>query len=920
MTENVLKPAYNAGVVTPVNAVGNAARMVTGFPDLPRLEFQHVKEAEMLSPEWFAQNASTGLAAVGPYVLAGKFACRTMRAGGTMLALEGGAGRLAASEFAGNMMGAVVLDGFRDVHKGETRLGNMIGGATAFGIFGGLNPLTANLNLAARIGTRMAVGSTGASTAVVASDLISTGKLPDSKRLSNAALSGAFMNSVLPPAQNRVGKAFDHFESRIVGSTPVSRFVSDYNLAGSPNSPLSRSLAQFSQELPLMNVRTKPGAGGSNTIDMDAALLSGLRSPHEPTRVIAQEQAARHIGERLASTYRSRHGIPEGVLTNTGIETALRQGRLEVHVKDSHGVEQPLLNPSIRHVPEIGANALDVHLAPDFIIPPAGTKPIDLRATPPKQVIAEWPIQNLPEGITLQPGQFVLASTSERIVLPAGPEPHWHGHPPLIGDINSRSSIARMGIEVHQTAPTLNSGTNNRITLEIVNNSPMPITLRPGEAIASIVFRTLTGHPEGVRQTSHFNGQQTPNGLRARNTNLEGTPLRQTEAAPVSVSSTAPGSAAHDAVAGSGQGSRADSAVPRGAGSTAADAAAFQPPVVPRSGNPARLGRSALETVPPDVLAQIHDTPPPAGTGQSSRGDGVVPRGTEIPSSGQTSTRGDLTVAQQGQPVVGRTPVSGTDGWQPPVTPGAVNTTRLGRSALETAPPEVLAQIHDTPPTAGTGQNPRGDGVVPRGTETPSSVLTSARGDLTVAQQGQPVVGRTPASSGSDRWQPAVTPSAVNTTRLGRSALETAPADALARIHDTPPPPGTGRSSRGDAVVPRTSEAPNTGQTSGKGDLTVAQHGETVVGSTPASGAGSLQPPVTSRPVETTRLGRSALNTVPPEVLAQIHDAPPPTGTGQSSRGDAVVPRGNDSTTPGVTSGSGELTVAQQRGTRPTSN
>ncbi|MBX9690845.1 MAG: hypothetical protein K2Z81_00565, partial [Cyanobacteria bacterium] len=162
VTENILKPAYNAGFVTPANAVGNAVRTITGFAALPHLELEHVQEAKTLSPAWFAQTASTGLASIVPYVIAGKAACRSIRAGGTFLALEGGAGRIATSEFAGNIVGATMLDGFRDVHQGETRLGNVLGGATAFGIFGLANPMTANLRFLPKLGARMAIGTTGA--------------------------------------------------------------------------------------------------------------------------------------------------------------------------------------------------------------------------------------------------------------------------------------------------------------------------------------------------------------------------------------------------------------------------------------------------------------------------------------------------------------------------------------------------------------------------------------------------------------------------------------------------------------------------------------------------------------------------------------------------------------------------------------
>ena len=69
----------------------------------------------------------------------------------------------------------------------------------------------------------------------------------------------------------------------------------------------------------------------------------------------------------------------------------------------------------------------------------------------------------------LMPGGFVLARTLEVVKMP----PH------LIGIIEGRSSYARMGLSMHQTAPWIHPGFNNNITLEIRNSGSLQFDLTP---------------------------------------------------------------------------------------------------------------------------------------------------------------------------------------------------------------------------------------------------------------------------------------------------------------------------------------------------------------------------------------------------------------------------------------------------------
>ena len=511
LTDHILRPAYNAGIVTPYNALANAgnaaARSLTDGTPLPKLELAEQKQEAALTAGWALQNISAGLASAIPYVLAGKVASSSLRFGGNVLALEGTAARVAASDVTGMVAGAAFLDGWRDLNARESSIGNMAGGMITFGALASANQYTRELGTIAKATARLVTGAGGAVLGLTASEAISQKQLPDASRVSDTLLSGGFMNLVLPAAQAKIGQAVNRLEAKVTGSVPLSEFIKEHKLAGTAERPMSASLDLFAPKLPLMKVRTTAGDGTKNVISMDKALLDSLNFKGAEQDA-ARAQTARYLGEQMASRYRSRQGIPEGILSNNGIELAMRQGRLEVFERGADGRDIKIHRPE-----NIGNNTLDVHLDSSFnIIPKSGL--IDFRTTTPKEVLNSWPTSEHPKGITLQPGEAVLAMTKEKIHMPAGPKPEWNGHPALIGEINSPSSIGRMFLEVHQTAPVLNNGTNNRITLEIVNNNPNPVHLVPGMRIASIVFRTVSGHPEGSQQRSTMHGQETPNGLK----------------------------------------------------------------------------------------------------------------------------------------------------------------------------------------------------------------------------------------------------------------------------------------------------------------------------------------------------------------------------------------------------------------------
>lgn len=105
------------------------------------------------------------------------------------------------------------------------------------------------------------------------------------------------------------------------------------------------------------------------------------------------------------------------------------------------------------------------------------------------------------DGYVLWPGEFILASTIERITL---------GHN-LAARIEGKSSLGRIGLAVHITAGFFDPGWDGECTLEMVNHLPRPIRIRPGMRVAQMAFFRMGRSPEkGYEIRGHYQGQTGP--------------------------------------------------------------------------------------------------------------------------------------------------------------------------------------------------------------------------------------------------------------------------------------------------------------------------------------------------------------------------------------------------------------------------
>lgn len=103
----------------------------------------------------------------------------------------------------------------------------------------------------------------------------------------------------------------------------------------------------------------------------------------------------------------------------------------------------------------------------------------------------------------MQPGDFALASTIETLELPDD----------LLGRLEGRSSIARLGITVHSTAAVFEPGWIGTATMELSNLGRMPVALYPGMRICSFSFEEVSNPvmtPYRKKRNAKYAGQITP--------------------------------------------------------------------------------------------------------------------------------------------------------------------------------------------------------------------------------------------------------------------------------------------------------------------------------------------------------------------------------------------------------------------------
>src|SRR5581483_6722022 len=157
------------------------------------------------------------------------------------------------------------------------------------------------------------------------------------------------------------------------------------------------------------------------------------------------------------------------VLSDIDIRRYLELGKIRI---------SPELPPE-----QFGSCSVDFRLGDEFSVFEHSRHPyIDVRDKNAIQGLMQTLRVKPGDRFVLQPREFALAITEEMLELDDD----------VLGRLEGRSSLGRIGIIVHGTAGLFDPGWRGKATLELSNLGIMPVALYPGMRVCSFTFEQLS--------------------------------------------------------------------------------------------------------------------------------------------------------------------------------------------------------------------------------------------------------------------------------------------------------------------------------------------------------------------------------------------------------------------------------------------
>lgn len=162
------------------------------------------------------------------------------------------------------------------------------------------------------------------------------------------------------------------------------------------------------------------------------------------------------------------------VLSDKDIKKAIKEKRIEI-------------TPEPDFSTQLGSCSIDLRLGDTFRVFEHSTNSfIDpSKKDYSNEITRELKVKNGGQFI-MQPGDFVLAVTLEKVKIPAD----------LMGRLEGRSSLGRLGIVVHSTASIFDPGWDGKPVLELGNLGRMAVALTVGMRICAMTFEELSSPAE----------------------------------------------------------------------------------------------------------------------------------------------------------------------------------------------------------------------------------------------------------------------------------------------------------------------------------------------------------------------------------------------------------------------------------------
>ncbi|MCH7718261.1 MAG: dCTP deaminase [Chloroflexi bacterium] len=178
------------------------------------------------------------------------------------------------------------------------------------------------------------------------------------------------------------------------------------------------------------------------------------------------------------------------ILSDRDIRKVLAEGK--IRITPNEGLDQ-----------RIGPDGIDLRLGHTFLLFERNKQPyIDPRRAETAKGMTRQIVVKTGEQFIIHPNELVLASTLERIGISDD----------LLGRLEGRSSLGRLGIIVHSTASIFHPGWDGTATMELGNLGVMPVALYPRMRICMFTFERMSSRvdrPYGSGKTK-YQGQTGP--------------------------------------------------------------------------------------------------------------------------------------------------------------------------------------------------------------------------------------------------------------------------------------------------------------------------------------------------------------------------------------------------------------------------
>lgn len=177
------------------------------------------------------------------------------------------------------------------------------------------------------------------------------------------------------------------------------------------------------------------------------------------------------------------------VLSDKDIKLALKKGKIKI-------------TPAPNLKEQLGSCSIDLHLGGVFRVFEHSKSGFIDSSKSSKEITRQIKVKR-GEKFVMQPGDFVLAVTEENVKIA----------PDLMGRLEGKSSLGRLGIVVHSTASVFDPGWDGKAVLELGNLGRMAVALTVGQRICAMTFEQLSSVaevPYTKKKSARYKFQKTP--------------------------------------------------------------------------------------------------------------------------------------------------------------------------------------------------------------------------------------------------------------------------------------------------------------------------------------------------------------------------------------------------------------------------